>query len=245
MKRILSVICLAVCLLGIPVDAATPAAARRNKGADIDVTDFKIRFYDTPLLQYSNINTSAKSGSGRAKWAMLEITYLPLASSLAPAGWYDDVTMEGTVVLNSETRGKGNTLYVVFSGKTRFFTIQADGKSHFAMLLIPPKLMDRYYITNKNFSDTMFVAASVEFYGPGRVLLGEGYWSNGYIKKESDVAKARALMQKFSQDYSDVIRLRGGLYSKEKTPWAGSNYDYYDLIYDEVSSDGGSQSIVK
>lgn len=244
MKRIMSVICLAALLLGSVAEAATPGVSKRNKGADIDVTDLKIRFYDTPLLQYSNISTSAKSGSGRAKWAMLEITYLPLASPLAPAGWYDDVTMEGTVVLNSETRGKGDTLYVVFSGKTRFFTIQADSKSHFAMLLIPPKLMDRYFITNKNFSVEMFIAASVEFYGPGRVLLGEGYWSNGFIKKESDVAKARALMQKFSQNYSDVIRLRGGLYSKEKTPWAGSNYDYYDLIYDEVSSDGG-KSIVK
>ncbi len=244
MKRIVSMICL-LALLGIPAGAATPTAAKRNKGGEIVVSDLRIRFYDTPIIQYSNINTTSKSGGGRNRWAMLEISYIPLPSQLASGNWYDDVTMEGTVVLNSEVKGKGDTLYIVFSGQTRFFTIQADGQTHFAMLLIPPKLMDRYFVANKNFAESMFLAASIEFYGPGRTPLGEGYWVNGFIKKESDVAKARAFVQKFSQNYSDVVRLRGGLYSKEKTPWAGSNYDFYDLIYDDVAPAGGNQPIAK
>ena len=80
----------------------------------------------------------------------------------------------------------------------------------------------------------MILAARIQFFGPGRVLLGEGYWYNGgVVKRSSDLAKVRNLMREFEKNYSDIVRIPGGLYSKEKTPWALYNYDFYDLIYDE------------
>ena len=41
-------------------------------------------------------------------------------------------------------------------------------------------------------------------------------------------------MKEYEKNYSNVTMLRGGLYSKEKTPWVYFDYDLYDLIYDNV-----------
>ncbi len=214
---------------------AAPASQARAAREDIVVSDIKLQFVSTPLVNYTNINNTQRN-STRNKWVAFETVFVPQSGNKE---WLDDVTMEGTLVINSETSttqssGEKEALYIVLTGKTRFLTIPADGDDHQGLLLVPPKLMDRYYVKGKPFSTSMILAARIQFFGAGRVLLGEGYWYNGgFVKRNADLAKVRNLMREFEKNYSDIVRIPGGLYSKEKTPWALYNYDFYDLIYEE------------
>ncbi len=240
MRRIallLCALCAGTSLLAAP--AAAAKLAKKTGALDIAVTDIKLRFMDTPLVKFDNMSNSGKSGGTRQKWVGMEIFYVPLAKApQARGGWIDDVTMEGKLVLATPNNAGGPS-YIVLTGKTRFFTIEADDKTHMALLLVPPKLLDRYYPAGRNYNNSMFAGAQVSFYGPGKVLLGEGYWRGGLLTKAPEIETARRMMGEFGKNYQDVLNLRGGLYSKEKTPWALFNYDYYDLIYDEAGPDGG------
>ena len=225
----------AICLALFCFEAvAAPTPQARAAREDIVVSDIKLQFTSTPIVNYTNINNTQRN-STRNKWVAFETVFVPKSEN---KDWFDDVTMEGTLIINSETSvqssGNKEALYIVLTGKTRFLTIPADGDDHQGLLLVPPKLMDRYYVKGKPFSTSMILAARIQFFGPGRVLLGEGYWYNGgFVKRSSDLAKVRNLMREFEKNYSDIVRIPGGLYSKEKTPWALYNYDFYDLIYDE------------
>lgn len=233
------VACICIC-----VDAAPTKRYLSSSEEYFSVDNLKLSFVATPLVRYGNINNTNVT-STRNRWAVLESSFVPLQLKNSKNLWYDDVTMEGMLVISSED-AKGARQFVVLNGKTRFFTIPADGKIHYGMFFAPPRILDRYYVYGKAFHVSMFKAARISFYGPGRVLLGEGYWIDGsFVKKPKEQAKAKAFLEQFEKKYSDVIQLRGGLYSKEKTPWANFNYDQYDLIYDDTVGDAPGQDIVK
>ena len=147
------------------------------------------------------------------------------------------------------SRGDKEKSYVVLTGETRFFTIPADKKDHIGVFYVPPMLLSRYCGDSAGALKALQMFR-VAFYGPGRVLLGEGYWAvsgkNGqFVPAGTKAFKAvAARMKEYEKAYSNVTLLRGGLYSKEKTPWVYFDYDFYDLIYDNFRSQAG-ESIKK
>lgn len=197
-----------------------------------------LRFFTrlTPVPKYEN-DTSRSKAAKSTRWLCMETDFIPEMLNAKAEQWYDDVTMEGTLVIARSVE-KGMS-YIVLTGKTRFFTIPADGKRHIGMFYVPAKILARY-LGSWN-SEPMIQMAKVAFYAPGKVLLGEGYWAQGtgkkgkYVPENSKEYRAVASrMKEYEKNYSNVIMLRGGLYSKEKTPWVYYNYDLYDLIYDNV-----------
>ena len=198
----------------------------------------------TPVPKYEN-ETSASKAAKTTRWLCLETIFIPEALGGKTDQWYDDVTMEGMLVI-SHPGAKVNS-YIVLTGKTRFFTIPADGKNHIGMFYVPAKILSRYLGTWNGDQPPVHMAR-VSFYAPGKVLLGEGFWARSSGKKGKFVMEnskehraAAARMKEYEKNYSNVTTLRGGLYSKEKTPWVYYNYDLYDLIYDNVlQQDSGS-----
>ena len=206
----------------------------------LEIKEITMKLRSTPVPQYDNESSRAKSGS-KNRWLQVFVDFVPAAKKAGDA-WFDDVTMEGTLVLVRDMKGSAN--YVVLTGKTRFFTIPADGKEHAGVFYVPPMLLARYCGTANDALKAVRMFR-VSFYGPGRVLLGEGYWEVGGKKGRllSDGSKAYnaavARMKEYEKPYRNVIFLRGGLYSKEKTPWVYHDYDFYDLIYDNVQLQDG------
>ncbi len=203
------------------------------------VKDISMSLRSTPVPQYENDTSRAKSG-GKTRWLRVFVNFVPAAKKTGDA-WYDDVTMEGSLVIMREGR---ETSYVVLTGKTRFFTIPADAKEHRGVFYVPPMLLSRYCGDSSGAlkSIRMF---RVAFYGPGRVLLGEGYWAvtgkTGHLvaRDGKSYKTVAARMKEYEKPYKNVSFLRGGLYSKEKTPWVYFDYDFYDLIYDNVQTQDG------
>ena len=225
MKKTLTLILM---MLGAAVFAA-------DGGFDVKNIRLFTRF--TPVVKYENERSRSVNGK-ETSWLCMETTFIPEARGADEDQWYDDVTMEGMLVI---ARPGKETTYIVLTGKTRFFTIHADGKSHVGMFFVPAKILLRYL---GNWGGTLppVQQARVSFYAPGKVLLGEGFWSaQGSGKKgrfvpsnSKEYRTVAARMKEYEKNYRNVTTLRGGLYSKEKTPWIYFDYDFYDLIYDNV-----------
>ncbi len=204
-----------------------------------EVSDIRMEYRVTPIPKYLNLNSSTKV-SHKTNWLTVSCSFIPEAIPDGAEQWYDDVTMEGVVVITRGVSPK-ETSYAVLLGETRFFTIPADGKKHYGVLFVPPQIIARYCGTLSGNGRSIRMAR-MSFYGPGRVLLGEAYWASDTSGKKGKVVNSDdkqyrqivARMKEFEKNYSNVIRLRGALYSKEKTPWALFDFDFYDLIYDHV-----------
>ena len=200
----------------------------------------------TPAVRYANNDSRVRVGS-KNRWLRLQVDFVPAAKKRGDA-WYDDVTMEGLLLLS---RGKQDsaTSYVVLTGETRFFTIPADKKKHFGVFFVPPMLLARYCDEPQSAPKAVRLIR-VAFYGPGRVLLGEGYWvaagkKGRFVSPENKMYKTvAAQVKELEKPKRNVTFLRGGLYSKEMTPWNYLDYDAYDLIYENVRLQAG-ESIQK
>lgn len=221
---------------------ATMAAAGFAAEGRFDVRNIRFFFRPTPVPKYEN-ETSRSKTARSTSWLCMETTFIPEMQNARSEQWYDDVTMEGLLVI-ARTEGSGNS-YIVLSGTTRFFTIPADGKKHVGTFFVPSKILARY-LGSKN-GEPVVQMARVSFYAPGKVLLGEGFWALSSARKGKFVpASSReyravaARMQEYEKNYSNVTMLRGGLYSKEKTPWVYFDYDLYDLIYDNIRPQDGA-----
>ena len=219
------------------IDAVAGFAANGR----FEIKNIRLFTRPTPVPKYEN-ETSASKAAKNTRWLCVEAIFIPQAISGKADPWYDDVTMEGMLVI-SHPGGKVST--VVLTGKTRFFTIPADGKQHIGMFYVPAKILSRYLGT-WNGEQPPVDAARISFYAPGKVLLGEGFWERSgkkgkFVPEKSKTHRAVSDRMKGYENSSSVTTLRGGLYSKEKTPWVYYNYDLYDLIYDNVlQEDSGS-----
>ncbi len=207
----------------------------------ISISNIKVSISPTPVVRYDNISNS-RSPNGRHSWAVVEITFSvnkPDNAKMDRAYWFDDVTMDGVMVMQAHDY-RNSPFYVVYSGKTRFYSVARDNKTHQAMFAVPGQLLDRYYTFNKgSYSANMFAAGKVAFTdGSGR-LLGEGFIEEGSFVKR-DTAKVRSFLAKMDKGYSDVIHVRNGLYSKNRTPWAFFKHDRYELINEEAVPGGAS-----
>lgn len=229
MKKILTSFALAV--LFVAGSAASDSFAIKSISTSLR---------STPVPQYNNVNSRAKTG-GKNRWLRLQVTFIP-SSEDKKISWYDDVTMEGCLVI---LRPEKPVSYVVLSGKTRFFTIPADDREHQGFFYVPPVILNRYCgdAAGALKAIRMF---RVSFYGPGRVLLGEGFWAvSGRSSGELVTTRSKtyrtvaARMKEYEKPYRNVAFLQGGLYSKERTPWVYFDYDFHDLIYDNVQSQVG------
>ncbi len=214
---------------------------RKNQETPIVVNNIKIRIAPTPVVRYDNVSNS-RSPNGRHSWAVMDVEFLvnkPDNAKTDRAYWFDDVTMEGVMVMLAHDY-RNVPKYVVFSGKVRFCSVARDNKNHDAMFAVPGQLLDRYYTFNKgSYPANMFIAGSVTFTDSSGRLLGEGFIEDGsFVKK--DTAKVRNLLGKMDKGYSDIVHVRNGLYPKNRTPWAFYKHDRYALINDEPVSGGAS-----
>ena len=180
----------------------------------------KLEYRPSPLFYLFNETATNKAGS--PGWLLVKVKYSPVSRKKGgKAIWLDDVTMETELILPGSYKTKDVT--VLLKGKTVFWSIPMDGKTHNAFGCIPPQVISRF-ARKKNKIETSKMIARVTFYDASRKILMRIYSSSGsrirsYFSSKVDGAVSSGLLT-----VEDIIMPRN------KTPWGVYNYELHDVI---------------
>ena len=166
----------------------------------------------------------------------------PISSPQAKSNaWLDDVKMDVLVAYPEVTgRNRKETIYGLFSGTTRFWSIPLDGKKHVATMFVPPHLLARYTnirARSPRKSDGKSPRAAyrlsprdffveVIFTTSRGGELGRGYCNvDGARTVHEKDSYFRKLENRVGQGKID-----GAVFPRSRSPWALINPERFDLI---------------
>ncbi len=175
-----------------------------------------------PLYRIDNIGNNQPTGGSRNQWMLFQATFVPRMPSRGVA-WLDNVKV--VIEAMADTNITGKTQKVIFSGEELYWSVRMDGEKHRVLMAIPPKLLDRYITPGIAIRPGLF-SGKISFYA-GSTLLGAGYTQN----------TARAQKQLFETAQkaksANLIRVRGGILQRSRTPWAFIENDFYEVTKEE------------
>ena len=179
----------------------------------------KLEYRPSPLLYVFNQSTTNKAGS--PGWLMVKVKYdMPNRKKGGKEIWLDDITMETEVLVPGSYKSKNVT--ILLKGKTIFWSIPLNGKSHLATGCIPPQVIARFARKGSKIEISK-MHARVTFYTSSRKIIMRVYSSSGsrikgYFKKIDGAVSSGILT------VNDIVMPRN------KTPWNVINYELYDVI---------------
>ena len=213
MKKWLKTLCLATSLM-------LPGLLCADSVKKWEVDRIKIRLESVSRVPgESASNGKVTTVKFSNNWLLVYIDYSPKASG--GTGWVDDVVLNCQVAV--PITGK-NADWVVFEGKTHFWTVSADGRNRTALMIIPPQLLDRYLPAGKRASLSSLLAR-VAFSGPDGKVTGYDLHCPGMTNKSSAAKYFNEIYRK-----SSTIKVEGGLFPREMTPWRYDKMDQTDLV---------------
>jgi len=171
-----------------------------------------------------NLKSTGTTG-GRQKtvnphWLLIRVDYTPGQESSTRAVWCDNVELAVRVVCP----GPGSKEYTAFTGVTKLWTVRLDGRTHTALMAIPPQLLDRYVSAAPGLSSigTSVTKSQVRveaiFRDSAGTFLGRGYCGG-------DAAEFNRVFRAAGKRV-----VEGGVLPRDLTPWSYQPQSYYDLI---------------
>jgi hypothetical protein len=181
----------------------------------------KLEYRPSPLFYLFNESATNKAGS--PGWLLVKVKYN--ASSKKRGGkaiWLDDITMETEVIISGASY-KTKIVTAHLKGKTVFWSIPLNGKSHQAIGCIPPQVVSRFSPKGGKIELSKIIAR-VTFYTASRKIIMRAYSSSGnrvrnYFSKIDGAVSSSGILT-----VDDIIMPRN------KTPWGVYNYELYDVI---------------
>jgi hypothetical protein len=215
-------------LIAILLSSTSNAKETRVEKTSTGFTIIKVRskLRNTPQYQISNYSTF----NGSQRWLEVSIDYLTPAIKASSKGkkfrWLDDVTMEIEVLFPAVIDNR--RVMALATGSVEFWSIQMDGKKHYAAMLLQPQILARYGL-DRVYKESDFVA-KISLYR-GRKLMFKTY-SSVRGKSRKDIIRA---FSKYSGKLKSAQYLELGkvFLPRNKTPWAFVQYDKYDMIKPE------------
>ncbi len=188
----------------------------------ITEVSIKPEIVDTADIKTSNVETRGST----SKWMMLNINFMvPLKNTKLGKDYFeylDDVRVDVEIILPT---GHPQKQYALLTGKADYWAFAQDGKEHHIAMFVPSHILKRWAPSQKfSSADVKKLEIRVTF-KRNDALIGIGY-NVPRGKTEAEVLKrfqAVALLP-------DLDRVRNGIYSADKTPWAHLNFDYYELL---------------
>lgn len=186
------------------------------------------------LIDTVRINADSESTKlcDESRWLEINLSYkLPKLMENNAEKWIDDVEVDCELLMPTTYKGKSG-VHAYFTGKFTYWSLPCDGKNHIERIFLPPQILRRYKKAGEKIRKEMLkeIYAKVTFYTKDRKILGEAYAGP---KGKSDDA-IRSIFRKVSEPGALVINVDNVLLPRTKTPWAPFNYDYYDLIKEDV-----------
>lgn len=179
----------------------------------------KLEYRPSPLFYMFNESATNKAGS--PGWLLVRVKFSPsLRKSGNKVFWLDDVSMVSEVVFPGTYKGKGVT--VLLKGKTVFWSIPMDGKSHQAMGCIPFPVIARFSSKGKKI-ETSKMIVRVTFLTGSKTIM-RVYSSSGSRVRDYFNSKVDSSIS------SGLLRVEDIVMPRNKTPWGVFNFDLYDVI---------------
>jgi hypothetical protein len=174
-----------------------------------------------PSLQLYVFNGTDSNKAGCPGWLMVKVKYTASSKKRGnKVKWLDDVTMETDVIIPGSYGSKNVT--VRLKGKTHFWSIPLDGKTHQALGCIPPQVIARF-ARKGNKIELSKVIARVTFYTKGRKVIMRLYSSSG--------SRVRNYFSKLGGAVSTgMVTVEDIVMPRNKTPWGVVNYEHFDVI---------------
>ncbi|OGV49583.1 MAG: hypothetical protein A2X49_06370 [Lentisphaerae bacterium GWF2_52_8] len=194
------------------------------------IKDVEVKVTFEPTCLAANGSSTIKADS---RWMLITVTYL--AETKGSSGkssnpdWIDNLTLKFETLLPAIYQGKD--VYSLMSGKVVLWAVPGDGERHKEVGFIPPQVLKRYARPGMKFSSTEAknIEARVSFYNKDQQLLGRAYATRKGAEKEAAARFSRA------ETELGVLKLEDVILSRDKTPWAVVDFDFYDLIKAEGS----------
>ncbi len=176
----------------------------------------------TPEIQ----SGTTPSLASPAKWIQISIDFTTILKNTKMGRdyfeWIDNIRVEVELILPT---GHSQKTHVLLLGKTDYWFFALDGKEHHVVMFVPPDILKRWAPAQK-FSNAEVKKLEVKavFKRNDAVIAAGFYAPRG--KNEVEVAKRFSTVASLPE----FDRIRNGVYSIDKTPWAHLNFDYYELV---------------
>lgn len=204
--------------VALPAAFAAPAKVLFNK------VKIELR-QETP--PEPNLKTTGTTGSSQKlvnpHWLLIRVDFIPGQSGATRNTWCDDIEL----AIRAVCPGPGAKEYTAFTGVTKFWTIRLDGRTHTALMAIPPHLLDRYVSAAPGLSGSAVSVAKSQFRvealfrDSSGVILGRGYFGGD----------AGEFTRAFRAAGQRVVE--GAVLPRDLTPWRYQPQAYYDIIRPE------------
>ncbi|UDQ97384.1 hypothetical protein AAEX28_10185 [Lentisphaerota bacterium WC36G] len=224
MKALKQLLLLGICCISFNVFAVSR----------ITETEMKVQFTAAPNYKIVNgFNVTSTYN----KWLVINLSYkMPKQTSKIkskPYAFIDNPYIKWEI-LTYLLVGNKPTLGVV-TGRTNYWSIAVDGKVHKALAVVPPIIMQRYFVyEGKNvlaaLNKTIFIRATL--YNSEGKSLAVWYSSNEGMRKSAKKTNTKAVFNKIDNN-EDAAKIKGGIYPKNRSAWSFINIQEYDLIKEE------------
>lgn len=179
----------------------------------------KLEYRPSPLFYVFNQSTTNKAGS--SGWLLVKVKYNTANKKQGgKAVWLENITMETEVVVPGTYQSKSVT--VLLKGKTVFWAIPMNGKTHNALGCIPPQVVARFARKGSKIELSKMIAR-VTFYTAGRKIIMRLYSSSSRRVKDYFGKLGGAVS-------SGVLTVDDIIMPRTRTPWGVINYELYDII---------------
>ncbi len=196
-----------------------------------NITDKKIKLAMKPAPNYKIINGNNVTNSSK-NWLTINLSYkMPEVKSKLKNKRYafiDNPYIEWEVLTKLVSGNKASIGLV--TGRTNYWAIPVDGRVHHAIGLVPSVILKRYFVyqgdLRSSLNKTIFVRATL--YSSQGASLAVWYSSD----KINDKTNAKGLFNRVKNN-KNAVKIKGGVYPKNKTAWSYINIQKYDLIKEE------------
>jgi hypothetical protein len=140
--------------------------------------------------------------------------YTQYTASGGEDGWLDELEIQWSVLIHV---GEGR--YLLLNETASYVDIEAQGAEHHAVVYVRPSVARRYYGKDRISKSDVWVHAEV--------LVG------GRVIAKEDYGRTRPPGERWWQTRNSRIKVvEGGLLTRDKTPFAPLDYDFYDHLKD-------------
>ena len=220
-------------LLGMLGASLSCFGANRSGG----ISDVKMKVEMKPAPLYKIINGLNVSSSYK-HWMVINLSYKmpsrPTKVKNKPYTFIDNPYIEWEIVTHLLINKKKVLGRV--TGRTNYWSIPVDGKKHKALAVVPPIIMDRYFLYKgsnvlSTLNKSIFIKATL-YTSDGKSLATWISDANGCKRGTPGRANIKGLFSKMANK-QDVVTIKGGIYPKNKSAWSFINIQEYDLIKEE------------
>ena len=191
----------------------------------------EVKLEKPPVPSVSGNPHSAPRITADPQWLVLRVTFHPqIPKDDGPnySTYIDGVNMS-VQALFPLSRGSSSD-YGLFKGGQTLWTVCCDGKTHTAMMFVPPQLLQRYLFMADGYSGSRVptrgtIRVEVVFTDSTGQELGRGYYGvSGNAAKQEDTF-GRMVKRVAPQCVID-----GAFFERGATPWSCMAPDQFDLV---------------